>query len=156
MSDVQEIRLRNPVPVWAISDKDSEAFTSDTTTSISLGVDPGMRVIQHGVTGQDTTRIAEVNVVVTISTTEPMVPGTKIPLYRIAALFNGGMSVADIAEDFPSLTQQQIIDAYHYASANPPPLGNHYPTQSLKRLLRNSGFRRVETALKKRGNKLSK
>jgi uncharacterized protein (DUF433 family) len=71
---------------------------------------------------------------------DPLIAGTRIPIYRISALLDGGMTVKEVAEDFPSLTERQIIDARTYAMTNPPSPSIRYPKQSMKRLLRNSGF----------------
>jgi hypothetical protein len=68
---------------------------------------------------------------------------------RISALFDGGLTADQIAEDFPSLTKLQIAESIAYAQTVPAIFGNSYPTQSLKRLLRNSGFKKVEKELRK-------
>jgi len=80
---------------------------------------------------------------------DPKIEGTVIPIYRISALLDGGMSINDIAEDFPSLTKAKIEQAGLYAKAHPAPFGNPYPQQSLKRLIRDSGFKKVEKELRK-------
>jgi uncharacterized protein (DUF433 family) len=85
----------------------------------------------------------------TVGTSEPKIPGTNIPLYRISALLDGGMRIAEVMEDFPSLTAEQIVWARDYARRNPN-FGRSYPTESLKRLLRNSGFAELEQALRRR------
>jgi uncharacterized protein (DUF433 family) len=74
-----------------------------------------------------------------------LIPGTRIPVYRVAALLEGGLSVEDVAEDFPSLTVEQIVAARCYAKVNPPSTDICYPRESLKRLLRNSGFMQAES-----------
>lgn len=77
---------------------------------------------------------------------DPLIPGTNIPIYRIAALLSGGMPVKEVAEDFPSLNEQQIMRAQEYALANPPSPAIRYPKQSMKRLLRRSGFTNLTDA----------
>src|SRR6266849_5424718 len=89
---------------------------------------------------------------VTISTSEPIIPGTTIPLYRVSALFDGGMTVREVMEDFPSLTEAQIVKARNYARRYPNS-GKQYPQKSLKRLLRNSGFAELERALRRKVRK---
>lgn len=79
---------------------------------------------------------------------DPLIKGTRIPIYRVAALIDGGMSIDEVAEDFPSLTKTQIQDAYEYARRNPAPPNIRYPRQSLKRLLRDTGLADLERALK--------
>lgn len=77
---------------------------------------------------------------------EPLIPGTTIPVFRIAALLDGGLSVSEVMEDFPSLAREQIQFARRYAQKNPN-LWQKYPPVSLKRLLRNSGFAEAQRAL---------
>lgn len=64
---------------------------------------------------------------------EPLIKGTKIPVHMVAAL-SRGQSVAEIVEDFPSLTRAQIEAAIDYAKAYPK-RGRPYPSRSLKRAL---------------------
>jgi uncharacterized protein (DUF433 family) len=87
--------------------------------------------------------------VLTVGTAEPNIPGTTIPVYRITALLDGGMSIAEVMEDFPSLTADQIMWARDYANQHPN-FGKSYPKKSLKRLLRNSGFVELEQTLRRR------
>jgi uncharacterized protein (DUF433 family) len=69
----------------------------------------------------------------------PMVPGTRIPVYKISALLDGGMDVAAVMRDFPSLNTVQIEDARKYAKANPN-LGRQYAKRSLKSALQDMDF----------------
>jgi uncharacterized protein (DUF433 family) len=80
---------------------------------------------------------------------DPKIPGTRIPVYRVTALLDGGLSVGQVAQDFPSLTESQIRAARAYALVQPPAEGISYPKESLKRLLRDSGFAKVDRELKK-------
>ena len=68
--------------------------------------------------------------------------------HTLATSDKQGMTVAQVAEDFPSLTESQIRAARTYARAHPPQ-GVSYPRESLKRLLRDSGFAKVERELEK-------
>ncbi len=78
--------------------------------------------------------------VITVSTVNnPMIPATRIPLYKIAALLDGGASVESVNEDYPSLTSDQINYARTYAKANPY-LGRPYARTSFKRALRSMDF----------------
>jgi Protein of unknown function (DUF433) len=77
---------------------------------------------------------------------DPKVPGTNIPIYRLAALRDGGMTEDQIAEDFPSLTREQIDGALAYAKLFPNQ-GKQYPRKSLKRALRKSGFHGIAKEL---------
>jgi uncharacterized protein (DUF433 family) len=77
---------------------------------------------------------------------DPKIGAANVPIYRISALRDGGMSEEQIAEDFPSLTREQIDWAIAYAQIYPN-YGKQYPKQSLKRLLRKSGFHRINKEL---------
>jgi len=77
---------------------------------------------------------------VTFSTAaNPIIPGTTIPVYKVAALLEGGASVDSVKEDYPSLTAGQIEDARAYAKANPY-FGRPYPKISLKKAMRDMDF----------------
>lgn len=65
--------------------------------------------------------------------TEPVIKGTRIPVYMVAALARK-QTAAEIGEDFPSLSRKQIEGAIEYAKAYPK-RGRPYPTTSLKRAL---------------------
>ena len=69
---------------------------------------------------------------------EPLVGSSTASVYRIGALIDGGMSVAQVAEDFPSLTHRQIRSAYAYATENPNSKTSHSP-KSFKRFLLGMG-----------------
>jgi hypothetical protein len=86
----------------------------------------------------------------TVVTVEPIIEGTAIPLYRISALLDGGMSVKEILEDFPSLTAKQVAAVRDYAKLYPN-YWNPYPTKSFKRLLRSAGFYDSLKKVKKNG-----
>ncbi|HEV2647251.1 MAG TPA: DUF433 domain-containing protein [Acidobacteriaceae bacterium] len=49
----------------------------------------------------------------------PVVRGTRVPVHRVAALFDGGTSVGEIMQAYPSLTESQIELASIYAKAVP-------------------------------------
>lgn len=59
--------------------------------------------------------------------------GTQIPVHAIASLAKG-QSPAEILEDYPSLTSEQIQVAIDYARAYPR-TGRPYPERSLKRMI---------------------
>lgn len=77
---------------------------------------------------------------------EPVIRGTDIEVHRIAALLEGGMSVEEIIEDFPSLTRSQVEAARQFAAAHPKP-GRPYPKTTFKRLLRNSRLHELDDVL---------
>lgn len=65
---------------------------------------------------------------------EPVIKGTDISAYRIAALHDG-MEVEEILLDYPSLSQQQVLAAKAYAESHPKP-GRPYPTTTVKKSMR--------------------
>jgi uncharacterized protein (DUF433 family) len=91
---------------------------------------------------------------VMVGAQEPTIPGTEIPLYRISALLDGGMTIQQVIEDFPSLTADQVVMASNHARQYPN-FGKPYPQKSLKRLLRDSGFAQLERSLRGKAKKRS-
>lgn len=73
------------------------------------------------------------------SAPDPVIPGTRVQIYRIAALLDGGADVASVMHDYPSLTQSQIEAAWKYATANPN-IGRQYPSKSFKKALLEMDF----------------
>lgn len=67
----------------------------------------------------------------------PLIKGTKIEAYRVAAL--ASTSIDEARFEYPSLSSEQIEMARQYGSIYPKP-GRPYPTQSLKRMLLSAGF----------------
>ena len=47
---------------------------------------------------------------------KPVIKGTRIPVYLILELLAAGMSVDDVLEEYPKLTQEDIQAALEYAS----------------------------------------
>jgi uncharacterized protein (DUF433 family) len=64
---------------------------------------------------------------------EPVIKGSKVPVHMVAALART-QSVAEVVEDFPSLSTEQVEAAIEYAKAYPK-RGRPYPSRSLKRTL---------------------
>ena len=64
---------------------------------------------------------------------DPIIRGTDIPVYVIAALARG-QTVVEIIEDYPGLTLEQIDAAVEYAKVYPK-TGRPLPTRSFKRML---------------------
>jgi uncharacterized protein (DUF433 family) len=62
---------------------------------------------------------------------DPVIKGTEISAYRVAALAKD-QTVDEILADYPGLTEQKVKRAIDFASAYPKP-GRPYPTRSLKR-----------------------
>ncbi|MBM7327997.1 DUF433 domain-containing protein [Agrobacterium sp. S2] len=66
---------------------------------------------------------------------EPVIRGTQIEAYRIAALLDAGVSVKDVLRDYPSLKEDQVVAAKVYAEAHPK-AGRPYPKQTAKAAMR--------------------
>jgi uncharacterized protein (DUF433 family) len=64
---------------------------------------------------------------------EPVIKGTDINAYRIAALHDG-MTVEEILRDYPSLSKQQVLAAKAYAESHPK-VGRPYPKNTAKRIM---------------------
>lgn len=76
---------------------------------------------------------------------EPLLKGTSIEVYRIAALLDGGSSPQQVLEDYPSLLVQQVEAAQAYAEAYPK-AGRPYPRTSVKRALQGAGLEALDDA----------
>lgn len=77
---------------------------------------------------------------------DPVISGTEIRIYRIAALLDGGMTVGQVMRDYPSLTRSQIEGAEEYARAYPN-TGRQYPKRTLKDFLRRGPLGRLQQEL---------
>ena len=114
-------------------------------TEIGKAVIPGFTA-WHEYIHATLVNMPAISTTVTVGTAEPIIHGTGIPLYRVTALLDGGMTIPQVMEDFPSLTAEQIATARDYARHHPN-FGKAYPTKSLKRMLRKSGFHRLKKEL---------
>lgn len=47
---------------------------------------------------------------------KPVITGTRISVYDVLSWFANGMSMNDIIEDFPELTEEQVIACLAYAA----------------------------------------
>jgi uncharacterized protein (DUF433 family) len=65
---------------------------------------------------------------------EPVIKGTDINGYRIAALHDG-MTVEEILRDYSSLSEQQVLAAKAYAESHPK-AGRPYPKSTAKKIMR--------------------
>ncbi len=70
---------------------------------------------------------------------EALIKGTRIEVFRIAALLDGGMTVDAVLHDYPSLTERQVLAAKAYAAVNPK-VGRPYPGITAKAAMRGSGL----------------
>jgi uncharacterized protein (DUF433 family) len=67
---------------------------------------------------------------------EPMIKGTGINAHRIAALHDG-MTIEAILQDYPSLSEQQVLAAKAYAEGHPK-AGRPYPKNTAKNVMRDA------------------
>jgi len=74
---------------------------------------------------------------------EPMLKGTHVEIHRIAALLEGGVSVDQVLEDYPSLLREHAETAKAYAEAYPK-TGRPYPRTSVKRALKSAGLEALD------------
>jgi uncharacterized protein (DUF433 family) len=93
---------------------------------------------------QRTTNLAELANKVEFRTDgEPLLKGTEIEVYRIAALLDGGLSLEEVLQDYPSLSRKDIETAKAYAEAYPK-AGRPYPRTSVKRALQGAGLEALD------------
>jgi uncharacterized protein (DUF433 family) len=62
----------------------------------------------------------------------PVIRGTRVPVYDVAASAASGLSIAEIKEDYPSLSEDKIELAILYAKSTPPrgrPKASSTPTK---------------------------
>jgi uncharacterized protein (DUF433 family) len=67
-----------------------------------------------------------------------LIRGTSVEAHRIAALVDGGMSVAEILKDYPNLTPTHVDASVNYARAYPKQ-GRTYPRRTAKSAIRAGG-----------------
>jgi uncharacterized protein (DUF433 family) len=77
---------------------------------------------------------------------EPLLRGTEIEVYRIAALLAGGMTVSEVLEDYPSLSREAVEHAKAYAEAHPK-AGRPYPGTTAKRALQGAALEALDEVL---------
>ncbi|MCP4702195.1 MAG: DUF433 domain-containing protein [Gammaproteobacteria bacterium] len=58
---------------------------------------------------------------------KPCIKGTRITVYDILEYFAGGMSEAEILEDFPSLSHKDIQMVFAFAAAREHRLASSFP-----------------------------
>jgi len=108
--------------------------------------------IDHAI-DERVSRLIDLKERVEVSTVgEPVILGTQIPVYLIAAL-GKGETIDEILEDYPSLTRVQIENAIEYATAYPKK-GRPYPNRSFKRMVAELGLDQIETKRTKGGPRL--
>ena len=70
---------------------------------------------------------------------DPVIKGTSVEVYRVAALFDGESTLKEVAEDYPQLTNEQLNLAFEYSKVIPKK-GRPYPKKSFKRALESMNF----------------
>lgn len=76
---------------------------------------------------------------------DPLLKDSSIEVYRIVALLEGGASIEQVLEDYPSLSRSQVETARAYAEAYPK-TGRPYPSTSAKRALQGAGLEALDEA----------
>ncbi|MBZ9849669.1 DUF433 domain-containing protein [Mesorhizobium sp. CA14] len=74
---------------------------------------------------------------------EPLLKGKQVEVYRISALLDGGASVEQVLEEYPSLAREDVETAKAYAEAYPK-VGRPFPRTSVKRALRGAGLEALD------------
>lgn len=69
-----------------------------------------------------------------------------VEVHRIAALLDGGMTVEEVCEDYPSLSREAVEAAREYAAAHPW-AGEPFPGTTFKRAIRNIGLEALDEVL---------
>jgi uncharacterized protein (DUF433 family) len=77
---------------------------------------------------------------------EPVLKGTDLEVYRIAALLGGGMTPDEICKDYPSIALKHVAVAKDYADAHPK-TGRPYPSKTVKRAIKGAGLEALDEVL---------
>lgn len=72
--------------------------------------------------------------------------GTHIEVHRITALLDGGMTVEEVCQDYPSLTREAVEAAREYAAVHPWS-GLPFPGTTFKRAIRGMGLEALDEVL---------
>jgi hypothetical protein len=80
---------------------------------------------------------------------EPVIRGTGVSAYAIAGL-SAGQTVAQILEDYPTLSRAQVEAAIEYAKVYPKK-GRPYPARSFKRMMGEIGLKDVPISKSAKG-----
>ena len=67
---------------------------------------------------------------------EPRVDGTRIPVRQVFEMAQGGLSPAEIAVRYPSLSLAQIHDALSYAYDHPDEIAAHQERHEIRSIMR--------------------
>jgi uncharacterized protein (DUF433 family) len=70
---------------------------------------------------------------------EPVLKGTEVEVYRVAALLDGGAPIKRVSEGYPSLSREDVETAQTYAATHPKP-GRPYPRTSVKQAPQGAGL----------------
>lgn len=77
---------------------------------------------------------------------EPVIPGTSIEAYRVAALLEGGASAEEVLHEHPELAPEGVEWVRAYAATHPK-RGRPFPKKGLKRSVRNLGLEALDEVL---------
>jgi len=132
LDDLKEgLTIRKVFEVYSILKEmpDGAAIGSVEVGHLKYDFKPYVRLVKARV--EETEKLLKL---IDASGPEPVIRGTGINAYRIAAL-GDGMSVAEILEDYPALTERQVQAAKAYAESSPK-AGRPYPKSTAKRAMR--------------------
>ena len=77
---------------------------------------------------------------------EAILKGSKVEVYRLAALLAGGMTPQQIREDYPTLTLEEVATAKAYADTYPKS-GRPYPSKTVKRAIKGAGLEALDEVM---------
>lgn len=95
-----------------------EAWTSSRDGFLTIDLSPFMRSMKDGLEQLDAARAAVESDPEILGGT-PVIRGTRIPVYDVAASLDGGIPPDRIREAYPSLDERRIELARTYVAANP-------------------------------------
>ena len=75
----------------------------------------------------------------------PLLKGTQVEAYRIAALLAGELTIDEVLADYPSLSREHVETARVSSEAHPND-GRPYPRTSVKRALWGAGLEALDDA----------
>ncbi|HVX33820.1 MAG TPA: DUF433 domain-containing protein [Solirubrobacterales bacterium] len=113
--------MKRQIRDWAPTFRRQMAKASEFPLSdvVFIRPDSGLREVVRGVDRyiEDRERFIESNP--KIRQGEPVVAGTRLPVYAVAERLKGGDSVADLVEDYPGIPRQAFETARIYAETHP-------------------------------------
>jgi uncharacterized protein (DUF433 family) len=78
---------------------------------------------------------------------EPRIEETRLSVLQVFQMFEGGMTVEQIVEDFPFLTAGQVHDALSYAHDHPDEMAFHRARHDIRNIMRELDWVMVDSRL---------